>query len=1202
MALFVISFWLMLMYEGAFVEAMFAVVILVPVFLAIIKYISKIQLGCKWTAGAIQVIAGKSIKITTVLENMSVFPINRVEMIFQITDLAGNRQQYTMITNIMAFTERKCTMEISPNFGGMVEVKLVKVKIFDILGLTSTTKKIGSKLNISVIPETEKLAVELIQTQKVIAMEGDVYSNNFPGTDRAQIFDVRQYNEGDNIKDIHWKLSLKTDDFVVKKYSLPVCNETNLFVDFAIVPQQKATSEGVDKFYSFVFSLIEEIEITGEKINIFTFDAQGNVMRVNDRRELLQITEGCGYVNHVCETFAQVIGKGRNILVSSRLQSGDMKNFTGLSDYYTDLETELSDETELLVEEAKIISVDITEKAETVKTFVDMGEELYINNDNEDILLYTTIARILIILLGSYVPVSVLLDTIVFEVSPMMMLFYAALATGLMCISLLIKKTPYKVLYVLGILVFVFLFIGVNDILTGIRYFINAFGNHMSIVHVPNEGAVFGLTEFYPYEIRSFLSYITFVVAIVLFIFTWKSITVIIHLLLTVPLVIVCFIYGCVPSGISTMLYVVYLFMVFAYGVTYGNIIRNEKNVLKKAFYESTLNLGAICSFIVAAIAIFIMIIDLSKGYERPKTLVEIKASINEFLEEANVKKPDEDDDSAVGGMNKGKLGQVDKVEFDGETRLKVSVSGNVEFPLYVKGYVGSTYTGQSWNVIGDNNNAIIETRLRENDLTFNDIYNVPYKLMEFEAADKTQMTIEPVKYANMIVATTDEDDSTYYIPYGAYFDKEVIEKDGIIKENAVDSQVYSVYQLTRPDNIIKTNGNIYAYSESVYSDAIDIYSENNYYYDGYYLLADELPDVYYYNNQWVDLLKGNANTNGYEVYVHCIRNYLKENFEYSLEPGKLKEDEDFLEKFMNERKGYCSHFATAATIMFRMYGIPARYVEGYFVHPDSDELKEYNDTGTTIIDVDDSYAHAWTEIYIDGYGWMPVEVTPGYDSPNYYAIDESMLEEMTTRPVNRPNNDQDSNQEKPDEKETTTKKEEQTTTKADNNVDNNAVRLDYDMIMRWAVVIILIGIITFILGRKSYKDKKIDDIVDGDDYSKAVRALEREFIRALELAKVAFSLNVTRTRLAKEVSEYIEEYMKDKEKAKYNKDEFEAELLQMYYIFDKASYDNIMISEAEKMTAAKTVFLAIRYVYQVQKWYQKLDTKYIKCLYLRRK
>ena len=77
----------------------------------------------------------------------------------------------------------------------------------------------------------------------------------------------------------------------------------------------------------------------------------------------------------------------------------------------------------------------------------------------------------------------------------------------------------------------------------------------------------------------------------------------------------------------------------------------------------------------------------------------------------------------------------------------------------------------------------------------------------------------------------------------------------------------------------------------------------------------------------------------------------------------------DFLQHFLSEGRGYCVHFATAGALMLRAQGIPARYVTGYTVY--------LNERGRGV--VLDSDAHAWVEVYIDGYGWHPVEMTPGY-------------------------------------------------------------------------------------------------------------------------------------------------------------------------------------------------------------------------------
>lgn len=117
---------------------------------------------------------------------------------------------------------------------------------------------------------------------------------------------------------------------------------------------------------------------------------------------------------------------------------------------------------------------------------------------------------------------------------------------------------------------------------------------------------------------------------------------------------------------------------------------------------------------------------------------------------------------------------------------------------------------------------------------------------------------------------------------------------------------------------------------------------------------------------------------------IFFVQNYLYDNTEYSLEPGVTPEGEDFTEYFLfQNKKGYCVHYATAAAMMFRSMGVPARYVEGY--HADKETLQN-NDTVTMegasllhTVELTDRYAHAWVEIYISGYGWVPVEATKAY-------------------------------------------------------------------------------------------------------------------------------------------------------------------------------------------------------------------------------
>ena len=122
----------------------------------------------------------------------------------------------------------------------------------------------------------------------------------------------------------------------------------------------------------------------------------------------------------------------------------------------------------------------------------------------------------------------------------------------------------------------------------------------------------------------------------------------------------------------------------------------------------------------------------------------------------------------------------------------------------------------------------------------------------------------------------------------------------------------------------------------------------------------------------------------------------LHENAEYTMTPGWAPLNEDIVEYFLfDSGRGYCEHFAAAATLMYRLYGIPARYASGYMVQPSAFGLQE---SGSWKAVVTDREAHAWVEIFLEGYGWTPVEVTPAADggsAAGFPGFDNSIFRKL---------------------------------------------------------------------------------------------------------------------------------------------------------------------------------------------------------------
>lgn len=99
-----------------------------------------------------------------------------------------------------------------------------------------------------------------------------------------------------------------------------------------------------------------------------------------------------------------------------------------------------------------------------------------------------------------------------------------------------------------------------------------------------------------------------------------------------------------------------------------------------------------------------------------------------------------------------------------------------------------------------------------------------------------------------------------------------------------------------------------------------------------------------------------------------ALQGYLSANYRYTLEVEPQPTDIDFVTNFLLlTKEGYCTYFASALTVLCRMAGLPARYVEGYVAMPDA--------SGSAVVTGLD--AHAWTEVYFSGFGWLTFDATP---------------------------------------------------------------------------------------------------------------------------------------------------------------------------------------------------------------------------------
>jgi hypothetical protein len=118
--------------------------------------------------------------------------------------------------------------------------------------------------------------------------------------------------------------------------------------------------------------------------------------------------------------------------------------------------------------------------------------------------------------------------------------------------------------------------------------------------------------------------------------------------------------------------------------------------------------------------------------------------------------------------------------------------------------------------------------------------------------------------------------------------------------------------------------------------------------------------------------------TSDYDKVLAIQRRLHAPEFAYSTEVEPTGDADALLEFLTQTKTGFCQQFATAMAVLVRELGLPARIAVGY-------QTGTLQDDGGYLVQTKD--AHAWVEVFFEGYGWLQFEPTPGRGThPNAQA------------------------------------------------------------------------------------------------------------------------------------------------------------------------------------------------------------------------
>lgn len=194
---------------------------------------------------------------------------------------------------------------------------------------------------------------------------------------------------------------------------------------------------------------------------------------------------------------------------------------------------------------------------------------------------------------------------------------------------------------------------------------------------------------------------------------------------------------------------------------------------------------------------------------------------------------------------------------------------------------------------------------------------------------------------------------------------------------NACFYPAYSKYSEYKYDEKNKINITSYNYKEV----SIDDESYNNFVNENYLNIPGE-------NKVVIDKICRKQGFNKTDSKIdEKLKEYFKNNFQYSTENEILPYGKDFVNYFLDEsKKGNFIQYSSALTLIYRDLGIPARYVSGYAVDAEQTLAGNKAEGGRTKTTVKTGNLYSWVEVYSKDTGWRIVDLSA---SPSFKELSE---------------------------------------------------------------------------------------------------------------------------------------------------------------------------------------------------------------------
>lgn len=165
------------------------------------------------------------------IENQSLFPVAKGNAQIRYENrMTGESGRITLPFTVLPKGKTEARFDFVSEYCGECRFWIEKVQVFDMFGVFSGKRTQTGQGTCLIFPKTEEVAIQ-INERDAYDMESFRYSDVIKGDDPSETFAIREYMAGDSMRRIHWKLTGKLGQVMVKEPSFPVFNSMMLILE-----------------------------------------------------------------------------------------------------------------------------------------------------------------------------------------------------------------------------------------------------------------------------------------------------------------------------------------------------------------------------------------------------------------------------------------------------------------------------------------------------------------------------------------------------------------------------------------------------------------------------------------------------------------------------------------------------------------------------------------------------------------------------------------------------------------------------------------------------------------------------------------------------------------------------------------------------------------------------------------------------------